>query len=126
LLLPFCPGLRGFARDRIGSSRCFDKALGHLERAVRLEDSLSYNEPPDWYYPVRHTLGAVLLEAGYPVEAEVVYWQDLKKFRNNGYSLYGLWQSLEAQDKTEEANDIKKRYQTAWQHADVKLTSSRV
>ncbi len=103
----------------------YDEALGHLERAVRLESSLAYNEPPDWYYPVRHSLGALLLEAGYPEEAEVIYWQDLRKYRENGYSLYGLWQSLQAQKRTEEAAQIKTRYQTAWQHADVELTSSR-
>jgi tetratricopeptide (TPR) repeat protein len=66
------------AGELAAKQKRFDAAISHLERAVRLEDSLMYNEPPDWYYPVRHTLGAVLIEAGYPDEAEVVYWQDLK------------------------------------------------
>jgi tetratricopeptide (TPR) repeat protein len=57
----------------------FTVAIDHLERAVALEDGLMYNEPPDWYYPVRHTLGAVLLEAGQPEKAETVYRQDLKR-----------------------------------------------
>ena len=105
--------------------RRFDDALGHLSRAVRLEDSLLYNEPPDWYYPVRHTLGAVLLEAGSPVEAEVVYWQDLAHHQENGYALYGLWQSLKKQGRTEEASDVELRFHTAWVDADVDLTSSR-
>ena len=48
----------------------YDKALLHLERAVRMEEAALYNEPPDWFYPVRHTLGAVLLEAGRPAEAD--------------------------------------------------------
>ena len=100
-------------------------ALGHLSRAVRLEDSLLYNEPPDWYYPVRHTLGAVLLDAGSPVEAEVVYWQDLEKHRDNGYALYGLWQALEKQGRAAEADEIELRFRTAWVDADVDLTSSR-
>lgn len=100
-------------------------AISHLERAVRLQDSLTYNEPPDWYFPARHTLGAVLLEAGYPVEAEVVYWQDLRKYRDNGYSLYGLWQSLKAQGRIEEAEQIKAKFEKVWEGADVVLLSSR-
>ena len=100
-------------------------ALGHLDRAVRLEDSLLYNEPPDWYYPTRHTLGAVLLEAGFPTEAEVVYWQDLKENPENGFALYGLWQSLQAQGRTAEAADVEERFRAAWKDADVGLSSSR-
>jgi tetratricopeptide (TPR) repeat protein len=102
-----------------------DEALGHLERGVRLQESLTYTEPPDWYYPVRHSLGAVLLEAGRPGEAESVYWQDLRQYRDNGYSLFGLWQSLKAQDKADEAAGIEKRFRRAWADADMKLTSSR-
>jgi tetratricopeptide (TPR) repeat protein len=103
----------------------FKTAISHLERAVGLEDSLMYNEPPDWYYPVRHTLGAVLLEAGQPKKAEAVYLQDLKRYRENGYSLYGLWQSVKAQGRKAEADRIEARYRQAWSHADVKLASSR-
>jgi len=103
----------------------FESAISHLERAVRLEDSLMYNEPPDWYYPTRQTLGAVLLEAGRPAEAEVVYWQDLKRYRDNGYSLYGLWQSLKAQGRDDEAAQIEQRFDRAWADADIKLASSR-
>jgi tetratricopeptide (TPR) repeat protein len=103
----------------------YDEALGHLERAVRLEDGLLYTEPPSWYYPVRHTLGAVLLEAGRPVEAEVVYWQDLEKNRDNGYALYGLWKSLEAQGRAEETAEVEERFRAAWAEADVELSYSR-
>jgi len=103
----------------------YDTAISHLERAVRLEDGLTYNEPPSWYYPVRHTLGAVLLEAGYPAEAEIVYWHDLRKYRDNGYSLYGLLQTLKAEGRAEEAERIEADFRKAWAHADVKLSSSR-
>ena len=75
------------------------EALAHLERAVRLEDGLLYNEPPDWYFPVRHLLGAMLLDAGRPGEAEVVYAADLRRNPENGYSLLGLRRALEQQDK---------------------------
>jgi tetratricopeptide (TPR) repeat protein len=103
----------------------YEAAVTHLDRAVRFEESLMYNEPPDWYYPVRHTLGAVLLEAARFREAETVYWEDLKRNPENGWSLYGLWQALEAQGRAEEAADIWNRYQAAWSQADVKLQSSR-
>jgi tetratricopeptide (TPR) repeat protein len=103
----------------------FDKALAHLEKAVRLEDALVYTEPSDWHYPVRQSLAAVLLEAGRPVEAEVVYWEDLRRNPENGWSLFGVMKSLRVQGKKEEADAIEKRFQKAWAHADVKLTASR-
>jgi tetratricopeptide (TPR) repeat protein len=103
----------------------WDAAVVHLDRAVRLEESLLYGEPPDWYYPVRHTLAAVLLEAGRADEAEQVFWQDLKKNRDNGFALYGLAQSLRAQGKIDDAEVVEARFEKAWQDADVKLTSSR-
>jgi tetratricopeptide (TPR) repeat protein len=114
--------LRGEIKARQGE---YDEAIAHLDRAIRLEDANLYNEPPDWFQPVRHNLGAVLLEAGRPVEAEVVYWQDLKKYRNNGFALYGLWQALKAQGRTAEAADIEARFRKSWADADVQLASSR-
>ena len=102
-----------------------EKALGHLHAAVLLEDSLPYTEPADWHYPVRQSLGAVLLKAGRAVEAEVVYWEDLRRNPENGWSLFGLAQSLRAQGKDEEAGEVEKRFQKAWARADVTLTSSR-
>jgi len=111
--------------DLAGDKGKYDKALGHLERAVRLEDSLSYSEPPEWYFPVRHVLGAVLLEAGYPAEAEVIYWADLERNPENAYALFGLEKSLRAQEKTDESDAMAKRFEKAWANADVTLTSSR-
>jgi len=103
----------------------YDEAIAHLHRGVLLEDSLTYTEPPDWYFPVRQSLGAALLKAGRPLEAEVVYWDDLKHNPDNGWSLFGLMKSLEAQDKDEKAADIKKRFRSVWKRADVKLAASR-
>ncbi|MCW9711301.1 hypothetical protein LQ318_00155 [Aliifodinibius salicampi] len=102
-----------------------DKAIELLNEAVKIEDQLNYNEPPDWFFPVRHNLGSILLKADRPAEAEEVYRQDLKKFPENGWSLYGLWQSLQAQGKKSEADEIKKKFEEAWKYADVKLTESR-
>jgi hypothetical protein len=99
--------------------------LAHLERAVRLEDSLRYAEPPDWYFPVRHFLGAMLLDAGRPNEAEVVYAADLRKNPENGYSLYGLKSALEQQGKSEDARVVAERFNRAWTASTHRLTSSR-
>lgn len=104
----------------------FDQAVAHLERAVRLEDALVYTEPSEFYAPPRLTLGAVLLEAGRPAEAETVLWEDLRRNRNNGWALAGLVQALRAQKKDEEASVVDARFRAAWQRADVTLTSSRI
>jgi tetratricopeptide (TPR) repeat protein len=101
------------------------EGLAHLERAVRLEDGLRYNEPPDWYFPVRHFLGAMLLDAGYPNEAEVVYAADLRKNPENGYALFGLSEALERQGRVKEAQAFSERFRRAWADASHTLTSSR-
>jgi tetratricopeptide (TPR) repeat protein len=102
-----------------------DLAIAHLERAVRLEDALVYTEPAEFHYPPRHALGAILLEAGRPGEAETVYWEDLKRNRENGWALFGLLQALRAQKKTDDAAVIEARFKKAWARADLTLTASR-
>ncbi len=104
----------------------YDQALAQLEKAVRLEDALVYTEPSEWHYPSRHALGAVLLEADRPREAETIYWEDLRRNRENGWALYGLTKALEAQGKIEQAALVKARFEKAWARADVKLTASRM
>jgi tetratricopeptide (TPR) repeat protein len=104
----------------------WDRAILHLDRAVRYEDALIYQEPADWHAPVRQNLGAVLMEAGRPDEAESVFWEDLKKNPENGWSLHGLMQALKAQGKDEDAARIEARYRKAWKDADVQLTSARI
>ena len=103
----------------------YNDAVRHLDRAVRLEDGLMYNEPPDWFFPSRHILGAILLEANQPVEAEQVYWDSLDRYPDNGYALLGLSQSLEAQGRVDEAAEMYARYEKAWEAADAPLTTSR-
>ncbi len=102
-----------------------EKAIAHLHRAVLLEDALVYTEPADWHYPVRQSLGAVLLQADRAAEAETVYWEDLRRNPENGWSLFGLMKSLEAQGKTEQAEEIAQRFRKAWDRANVTLTASR-
>jgi tetratricopeptide (TPR) repeat protein len=102
-------------------------AIAALDSAVRLEDSLVYNEPPDWPYPARHWLGAALLEARRPVEAEAVYLEDLRRRPDNGWSLLGLVQALRAQGapRSRDLEQAEARLQRAWQAADVELASSK-
>ena len=100
----------------------WDRAVLHLGRAVRYEDALIYQEPHDWHAPVRNDLGNVLLAAGRPDEAEAVFWEDLRKFPDNGWSLFGLMNALKAQGKTEDAAMVEARFNKAWKNADFKRT----
>ncbi len=103
----------------------YGKAVTHLEEAIRLEEALNYTEPKDWYLPPRQVLGAVLLKANRPEEAEEVYRQDLKVHPQNGWSLFGLVQSLKVQNKVEEVTVAALEFAKSWADADVTLTSSR-
>ncbi|WP_341839057.1 hypothetical protein [Chitinophaga caseinilytica] len=101
-----------------------DEAATLLQDAIALEDRLNYNEPPDWFFSVRHHLGAVLLKAGKFKEAERVYLDDLKTWRKNGWALIGLQAALSKQNKTAEAQKAKAAFDEAWKYADVKIASS--
>jgi tetratricopeptide (TPR) repeat protein len=114
--------LQGEIALRGGRAR---EAVAHFAAAARKEDALTYNEPPTWYYPIRHSLGQALLAADQAKEAERVYREDLARFPNNGWSLFGLAESLERQGRTVEAKRFRAAYELAWKDADVKLTSSR-
>jgi tetratricopeptide (TPR) repeat protein len=103
-----------------------DTAIARLREAVAIEDGLPYSEPPLWHHPPRQVLGAILLEAGRPADAEAVYQEDLKRFRENGWSLFGLGESLRAQQRGHDAADVERRFERAWSRADITLTSSRI
>ncbi|MEZ6097745.1 MAG: hypothetical protein R3E01_02115 [Pirellulaceae bacterium] len=100
----------------------FATAEKHLRRAVELEDELNYDEPPSWCIPPRQLLGALLLEADKPAEAEAIYREELKIYPENGWSLFGLQQALKG--RTEAAAQAKRRFDKAWANADVALASS--
>jgi tetratricopeptide (TPR) repeat protein len=102
-----------------------DAGITHFREAIKIEDAGLYFEPPKWYYPVRHSLGAVLLKAGKNAEAEQAYREDLKRFPENGWSLFGLAQALKAQGKDAEAARVDARFRKAWADADVTLVASR-
>ena len=104
----------------------FDEAVTLLKEAVDIEDGLTYNEPPDWFFSVRHTLGAVLLQAGRFAEAEKIYEEDLDFYPENGFALNGLYLSLTHQGRQAEAEAVKVRFDKAWEYADIELEDSRV
>ncbi|MGD1716298.1 tetratricopeptide repeat protein [Dapis sp. BLCC M172] len=98
-----------------------EEMISEYQTAVELQDNLPYMEPPYWYYPVRQSLGAALLKLNREKEAEIVYRQDLQQHPNNGWSLYGLAESLSAQGKEKEAAEVKQEFQKAWLEADIKI-----
>jgi Flp pilus assembly protein TadD len=101
-----------------------DAGIAKLREAVKAEDTLKYDEPPGWILPVRHALGATLMQAGRVAAAEEVYRDDLKRLPENGWSLFGLARSLKLQDKVAEVAPIEARFNKIWASADLKLTSS--
>jgi tetratricopeptide (TPR) repeat protein len=103
-----------------------DAAITHFAAAVAGQDALPYTEPPFWYYPTRQSLGLALLGAGRAAEAEQVYLRDLEQYPHNGWSTYGLVQSLEAQGKNSEADMHRGHFEAMWSLADVELSASRV
>jgi len=102
-----------------------DEGIAHFREALKIEDAGLYFEPPKWYYPIRQSLGAALLKAGQGAQAEAVYREDLKRFPENGWSLFGLAAALRAQGKSAEAAAVDRRFAKAWSAADVTLTASR-
>jgi tetratricopeptide (TPR) repeat protein len=102
------------------------KAVNSFQKGVNLEDKNNYTEPPDWAQPMRHYLGAALLKSGKFQEAEQTYRRDLKWNQNNGWSLYGLHQSLELQGKEKESEEIYKQWNIAWKASDIKIKASHL
>ena len=98
------------------------EAIPHFAAAVVGQDELPYTEPPFWYYPTRQSLGAVLLDAGRAADAEAVFRKDLEQYPHNGWSLFGLIQSLEAQGK--DPGDLREKFERMWGKADVELTNA--
>jgi tetratricopeptide (TPR) repeat protein len=103
----------------------YSAAVTAARKAIDIEDKLLYTEPPDWFFSVRLTLGHILVQAKEFTEAEKVYRQDLATYPENGWALMGLYNSLIGQGKAPEAAAVKKRFDKAWQWADITITSSR-
>src|SRR5262249_44765321 len=101
-----------------------ESALRHWRTAIEAQDKLNYTEPPDWYYPVRESLGASLLAGGNPKEAEQDFREDLRRNPRNPRSLFGLKESLRAQNLENDAAWVDREFQKAWKHADSQLRIS--
>jgi len=100
------------------------KAIAELTEAVALEDAFAYDEPPAWFLPSRESLGGVLLRAGKFEEAEQVFRADLERNSRNPRSLFGLMESLKAQNKNDSVQMVQSEFDQAWRNADVKLNDS--
>jgi hypothetical protein len=98
-----------------------DEAGRHWERAVSLQDHFVYDEPPAWYYPIRESQGASLLQTGKASAAETVFREGVRRSPRNGRMLFGLMESLKAQGKQQDAELIKREFETNWSKADVNL-----
>ena len=96
-------------------------AVERLRDAVVNQDHLLYDEPADWYYPVRESLGGLLLQAGDAKAAEQVFRDDLQQNPRNPRSLFGLAEALTRQNRDYEASWVKQQFQSAWRGADLEL-----
>lgn len=92
-----------------------------FRRAVAAQDALNYDEPPAWFYPVRESLGAALIRAGRPAEAEAVFREGLRRTPRSGRLLFGLLESLKAQNKSAETRLVEVEFNRAWKQATVSL-----
>jgi tetratricopeptide (TPR) repeat protein len=97
------------------------QAISYWEQAVEVQDKLYYGEPPEWFYPVRESLGAALLLNGQADRAEAVFRADLEQYPRNPRSLFGLLKSLEAQNKIANVEEVRREFATAWKDADIPL-----
>lgn len=102
----------------------YNEAISMLKEAIKIEDNLNYNEPPDWFFSVRHILGNLLLKTKDYEQAEKIYKEDLTHWPKNGFALNGLFESLTGQGKTKEAEEIKKLFNEAWKYSDTNLKAS--
>ncbi|PYK46996.1 MAG: hypothetical protein DME53_00760 [Verrucomicrobia bacterium] len=102
-----------------------DRGIEELRAAIQQEDALKYDEPPGWLIPVRHSLGAVLMKQQRFAEAEQVYREDLARLPDNGWSLFGLAETLRRQSKNaDEASETQAKFEKVWAKADLKITTS--
>jgi tetratricopeptide (TPR) repeat protein len=107
---------------RIAAARADrELAIEYWKNAVQIQDRLYYGEPPEWFYPVRESLGSALLQNGQAAQAEAVFRADLEQHPRNPRSLFGLLKSLEAQKKTSNTDWVRREFESAWKNADMPL-----
>ena len=111
------------ARIAAAEGRIADE-LRDLRNAVGLEDALAYDEPAEWFFPVRHVLGAELLRVGRATEAQSVYRDDLERHPGDGWALCGLAQALKAEGRGAEARVAEAQFRKAWRYATISISAS--
>jgi len=110
-------------RARIAEAKHdYQRVLDSFFKGIKDEDSLAYDEPPQWFHPVRESFGGFLLRIGNNVDAGILFRDDLKRNKLSGRSLFGLMESLKALKKTQAAAMAQKEFETAWKNADTKLS----
>ena len=110
-------------RARIAEAKRDNRtAIEFFKKGIKEEDSLAYDEPPQWLHPVRESLGGFLLRSGNYADAERVFRADLERNKHSGRSLFGLMESLKAQKKSQAAAMTQREFESAWKNADTKLS----
>lgn len=99
----------------------YNASIAILKEAVTMEDALNYNEPPDWFFSVRHHLGQVLIQNGKNQEAIELYQEDLKNYPKNGWALHGIKTAYKALNDTENTQLYNNRFKESWEYADIEL-----
>jgi len=110
----------------LASEKKYGESIEALKKGVAIEDKLNYNEPPDWFFSVRHHLGAVQIEAGKYYDAIATYQQDLNQFKNNGWAQHGLKLAYQKLNDIKKVKEIEALLAKSWATADVRITTSRI
>jgi tetratricopeptide (TPR) repeat protein len=110
----------------LAKEKDFTQSISVLKEAIAIEDNLNYNEPPDWFFSVRHYLGAVQLDAGQNKEAVNTYLEDLENLPKNGWALHGLTTAYSNLNDFEDRKAAEEKFKAAWATADVELTGSKI
>ena len=110
----------------LASEGNYHESIELLTQAVALEDGLNFQEPPDWFFSVRHTLGAVQIEAGDYADAVKTFEEDLKVLPKNGWAQHGLRLAYQNLNDREMVNQLDEDLARSWATADVEITTSRI
>lgn len=97
-----------------------------LQEAIAIEDGLNYNEPPDWFFSVRHYLGDAQLSAGRFEDAIATYKEDLNRLPKNGWALKGLELAYKGKNESSKEEEMRQAFLKSWEYADISLNSSIV
>ncbi|ESU28273.1 hypothetical protein FLJC2902T_16210 [Flavobacterium limnosediminis JC2902] len=110
----------------LASERNYTQSINLLQKAIVIEDGLNYNEPPDWFFSVRHHLGAIQIEAGRYDDAIKTYEEDLKRLPKNGWAHHGLKLAYEKLNNKAKVKEMEQLIAKSWATADIKITTSRI